>query len=89
MPQETKPYLIEYSYMSKSTYSRMIKADSLKECIITFATEYVDGDDNVLLNKALVGCDDDKSIIEMFNVFRKGKQQINAVYTVNEVVYER
>ena len=85
--KETKTYLIEYSYMTERRYIKINEATSLKECLMKFITENIGDSTTELFSKALVGCDDNKSIIDMFNAFFVNKRTIHSLHVINETLY--
>lgn len=87
MAKQNKRYLIEYSYMTERRYIKIKEATSLKECLIAFITESFGDSSTELFSKALVGCDDNKSIIDMFNAFFVNKRTIHSLHVINETLY--
>lgn len=71
---------IRYGY----NYFDIEEADTFKECMVKFAKET--GIYCELFEKALVGCTSETDCIEMFEQFSDDK--INAVYTIQETIYE-
>ena len=71
-------YLISYG----CDRLKLIEAESVKDCIMQFMESY--GEITPLFEKALVGCEDDISIIEMCNHF--GSFRIYSLYAIDEII---
>ena len=55
--------------------------------LMKFITETINDSKTELFSKALVGCDDDKSIIDMFNVFFVNIRTIHSLHVINKTLY--